>query len=96
MKQARSLSSSFLIIHFTESQFTFLPCFDVTYYFSLYYLYHICGQFITDLRLGADLILRSSAEKDLDVLVNNRLTMSPQYAPVAKKATGIHWYPWLY
>ena len=40
-------------------------------------------------RLGADLLQRSSAEKDLTVLKDNRLTMSQQCALVAKKASGI-------
>ena len=40
-------------------------------------------------RLGADLLERSSAEKDLSILVNNRLTMSLQCAIVAKVACGV-------
>ncbi|PKU48716.1 hypothetical protein llap_1040 [Limosa lapponica baueri] len=39
--------------------------------------------------LGADLLESNSEEKDLGVLVNNRMTMSQQYALVAKKANGI-------
>ena len=40
-------------------------------------------------RLGAGLLERSTVEKDLDVLVDNRLTMSQQCALVTKKPKGI-------
>ena len=39
--------------------------------------------------LGDDLLEMSSAEDDLWVLVDNRLTMSQQFGLVAKKASGI-------
>jgi len=40
-------------------------------------------------RLGAELLERSSPDKDLGVLVDNTLAMRQSCVPVAKKASGI-------
>ena len=47
------------------------------------------NNYIHRYRLGAGQLERSSAEKNLAVLMDNRLAMSQQCALVAKKANGI-------
>ena len=42
-------------------------------------------------RLGDDLMKRTSVEKNLDVLLGNRLAMSQQYALVAKVSGILGW-----
>lgn len=41
--------------------------------------------------IGANPLGSSSAEKDQGVLVDKRLSISQNYVPVAKKASGILW-----
>ena len=43
-------------------------------------------------RLGDDLLERNSVEKDLGILVNNRLAMNQLCFLVAKEAIGILWF----
>ncbi|KAJ7396948.1 hypothetical protein BTVI_140100 [Pitangus sulphuratus] len=64
-------------------------------------LLHTCGQVtptvtllqnsphVYSKRLGANLLKSSSVEKDLGILVDNKLSMSQRFALVAKKAKGI-------
>ena len=47
------------------------------------------GSTMHQYRLGVDLLESSSVERDLGVLVDDRLTMSQQRALAAKKANGI-------
>jgi len=55
-------------------------------YIYVYLMQHDC---MHQYRLGNDLLERSSVEKDLGVLVGNRLTMSQQCVLVAKKDNDI-------
>jgi len=46
------------------------------------------NNFTHQYRLRSELLKKNSAEKDLDVLVDNRLAMSQQCVLVARKANG--------